>query len=121
MDRTRFGYYFPLVENKNPLHPADIYITKLNSKSRYCFKLEVYNKIRYSINQIASLLKNNSRDPVFLGYPYGLIEADRFARVSNSETEYLRMRIKAAAGKGWEDIETSLHAVDAHSVLDNIM
>jgi len=113
-------YYYPIAENNNPAHPADIYIVKLHKSSGYCFKLEVYNKIRYSINKIACLLKANSTDPVFPGYPYGLIEADRLARVSNSETEYIRMKIKSAAGKVWKDIEKSIHAVDAHSVLDNI-
>ncbi|MEA3514120.1 MAG: hypothetical protein U9R34_01440 [Nanoarchaeota archaeon] len=114
-------YYYPLAENENPLHPADIYTIKLDRKSKYCFKLEVYNKIEYDIRDVAGLLKLNSSDPVFLGYPYGLIVADRFARVSNSEVEYIGMKLKTTAGKDWKEIEESLHSIDAHGILDNII
>ena len=33
-------------------------------------------------------LVDNSKDPVFYGYPYLLIEADKLARVTNKEKEY---------------------------------
>ena len=114
-------YYSPIAENNNPLHPADIYIIKLDKKSKYCFKLEIYNKMKYNIMDLAGLLKLNSTDPVFLGYPYGLIVADRLARVSNSEVEYIGMKLKTTAGKNWKEIEESLHSIDAHGILDNII
>ena len=33
------------------------------------------------------MLSSISVDPVFLGYPYGLVEADKLARVTNKEVE----------------------------------
>jgi len=113
-------YYYPVVVIDNERHKAEMYIVKLNSKSDYVFKFEVLKKSGYDINEILSLLKENSSDPVFLGYPYGLIEADRFARVSNEEIEVLRMRFIAKAGDKWKKIKKCLNASNAHSILDNI-
>lgn len=112
-------YYYPIAKNNNPDHPADILIVKLHERSKYLFRLDVYNKTGYDPKFI-SILKENSKDPVFMGYPYGMIEADKFARVSNSEAEIMKVKIKIAAGKDWGDIERSLHAIDAHDILDNI-
>jgi len=30
------------------------------------------------------------------------------------------MKLKTIAGKDWKEIEESLHAIDAHGILDNI-
>ena len=73
-----------------------------------------------NINNTVSALKQNSKDPVFLGYPYGLIEADKFARISNNEAEYLRMTFVAKACKSFDKIKQHLNALNAHSILDNI-
>jgi len=45
-----------------------------------------------------------------------LVEADRYARVSNEEKEYLKTRFLAEAG----DLGRYLRAQDAHSVLDSV-
>jgi len=66
------------------------------------------------------LLKENSRDPVFLGYPYGLIEADRFSRISNQEKERLRLQLKLAFGRDYKRIEEFENSLNAHDILDSI-
>ncbi|MBW2980906.1 DNA double-strand break repair nuclease NurA [Candidatus Woesearchaeota archaeon] len=109
-------YYYPVAEANNPSHQADIFFIKLNEKSRYTFRFELYKKQKYDINAVLNMLARNSKDPVFLGYPYGLIEADRFARVSNQEKEYLKMILHTKLKDKW----SSLNSLNAHDILDNI-
>ncbi|PIN79704.1 hypothetical protein COV16_02765 [Candidatus Woesearchaeota archaeon CG10_big_fil_rev_8_21_14_0_10_34_8] len=86
---------------------------KLHSKSKYLFRFEINNND--GLQDVASWLCSLSNDAVFLGYPYGLIVADSFARVSNREKEYLQTMFSALSGK-----EFAVEALNAHSVLDNI-
>jgi hypothetical protein len=98
-------------------HKADISIAKLNEKSRHCFRFEIFNRQKDKRDDILSCLADNSRDLSFPGYPYGLIKADRSARVSNKEKEYLKSMFLAKAGK--EIIENMISS-DAHDVLNTI-
>jgi hypothetical protein len=117
--KTAWSYY-PLVKIENKNHKIDMYIIKLNRSSRYIFKFEVSNNTDYNIKQILSLLKDNSIDPVFLGYPYGLIEADQFARVSNKEKDYLKTIFLSKLGQNNEKIAQYLNTLNTHSILDSI-
>ncbi|RMF05446.1 DNA double-strand break repair nuclease NurA [Candidatus Woesearchaeota archaeon] len=96
------------------------YFVKLHPKSRFVFKLQIPAENSESADLIAGWLSRVSKDPVFLGYPYGLIMADRIARVSNREAEYEKTRLKAKLGREWRDVEDALAMPDAHSVLDSI-
>jgi hypothetical protein len=113
-------YYHPLVKIENQNHKADIYILKLNKNSKHTFKFEISNKTKYKIDEILSILKENSKDPVFLGYPYGLIEADNFARVSNKEKDYLMTIFLTKLGKNNEKIAQYLNTSNSHNILDSI-
>jgi hypothetical protein len=110
-------YYYP-VSHRTSDHNADIYFVKLNKNAKYVFRFEVADSS--NINEVLSCLKVNSRDPIFLGYPYALVEADKFARVSEKEKQGMQMRFKMALGKNYKKIESYLHSLDAHSVLDTI-
>ncbi|MCG2719438.1 MAG: DNA double-strand break repair nuclease NurA [Nanoarchaeota archaeon] len=105
-------WYYKLVEG--------VYFVKLNDRSKYCFRLDVGGRVKYDINEVLSLLVENSKDPIFLGYPYGLISADKFARVSNDEKNYLRTMFMTKFGKKWENIDKYEGSLDAHSVLDKV-
>jgi len=113
-------YYYPIASISNPDHMAELFFTKLHRKSKHIFRFEVFNKNKFNKEEIFSLLKQNSQDPVFLGYPYGLIEADKFARASNSETEYLRTKIMSKSGKNWSKLNKHFTTTNAHDILDNI-
>lgn len=113
-------YYHPLVKIENQNHKADIYIIKLNKNSKHTFKLEISNKTKYKIDELLSILKQNSKDPVFLGYPYGLIEADNFARVSNKEMDYIKTIFLTKLGKDNEKISKYLNTSNSHNILDSI-
>lgn len=97
---------------------TNIFFTKLHPNSKHIFRFELYHSEEHE--KVISILMRNSTDPVFLGYPYGLIDADRFARVSNSESAYLRTVIMAKAGEAWRSVEHSLSSQNAHNILDTI-
>ncbi len=68
--------------------------------------------------QQAQALLALSADPIFIGYPYGLIIADKLARVSNSGTASLRNRL--LLNTQYKELMKYLNVNNAHSILDNI-
>ena len=60
------------------------YFVKLHEKAQHVFRFE-------GNPDVLPYLVHNSRDALFLGYPYGLVLADQLARVSNEEKKSLRM------------------------------
>ncbi len=106
-------YYHPVFKITN--FPGDICFVKLNSKSQYVFRLDFFEDIR----RLASELASNSDDPVFLGYPFCLIEADRIARVGNQEKEYLKTVFMNKI-RNRSKLSYLLANMDAHDKLDSI-
>ena len=106
-------YYYPLAKFDKMY---DICFVKLNENSQYIFRLDFNG----NVDNVLSLLSHNSNDPVFMGYPYGLIEADRFARISNKEVEILKTKFMIKAGKDWKFISDMMKTKDSHGILDNI-
>ena len=112
--------YNPVVDINSLNHQADLSFVKLHETSRYIFRFEIYKKQKENINDVISLISNNCKDAVFIGYPYGLIEADKNARISNQEKDMMLTIFSTKFGKDWEKIKESLSNVDAHKILDNI-
>ncbi|MFH1053986.1 MAG: DNA double-strand break repair nuclease NurA [Candidatus Woesearchaeota archaeon] len=98
----------------------DIMILRLHRKSNHIFKFEIRKENLDDIDEVAYLLKRNSVDPVFLGYPYGLIEADRFARVTRQELDYLKTKFILQAGKWYKELAKYLNNTNSHEILDTI-
>ena len=113
-------YYYPLVEINNLNHKAEIFFIKLNNNSKHIFRFEISNKQKEHSKAVLEALASNSNDPIFLGYPYGLIKADKQARVSNKEITYLKTLITTRLGKSWNNLKQLTTAIDAHDILDNI-
>lgn len=109
-------YYYPVFKVSNLNFKGDMYFVKLNQKSKYVFRLEI---AAYNSSEYISLLAANSSDPIFYGYPYALLQADRTARVSNKETEYLKT-VFLAKIKNKEKLSYLLSNLDAHDILDKI-
>lgn len=108
---------YPIVKSLNKEHKAEIAFVKLHDLSDYVFRFDIYQKQKEKIKEVLCKLCSNSCDPIFLGYPYGLIDADKFARVTNTEIEYYQMQLFI---KGEEKIKNYIKGTDAHSVLDSI-
>ena len=104
----------------NKLHPAgcwsylvenQFYFVKLHEKARHIF--------RFTGNKdFLPYLQENSKDALFLGYPYGLITVDKFARVINEEKKSLRMNFLLKAEN--KEIAEYLSTTNAHDLLDNM-
>ncbi len=111
----KMWYYHPLVRYDDPSYPADISYCKLHRSSRFVFRAEISTAFEnVSLDRVFGELAITSGDPVFLGYPYGLIKADELARVTNTEISNLRTRLLNKIDV--EDLESS---GSAHSILDN--
>lgn len=87
------------------------FFVKLHSKSKHVFRFE-------GDKNIISALVSNCNDPLFFGYPYGLIFVDLMARVSNQEKESLKMSF--LLNKKNKEIIQYLNIGNAHEILDNI-
>jgi hypothetical protein len=105
------------------LEKSNIFFVKLNKNSDYVFRLDFFNMgdKRESVSEAINYLKLISNDPVFLGYPFYLIEADKIARVSNDEKKRLLTKFKVLLGPNWKSIKKRLNASVAHDVLDTIL
>ncbi len=88
---------------------------QLHEKSEYVFRCDVLCE---KAVQVLSVLAGNSDDPLFLGYPYGLVDADRFARVSQEEAEQLKLLFHVRSKEQFRGLDKSL---DAHDVLNRVV
>ena len=109
----------------NVLHNAFIYVVKLHGSARYVFRYEVYGEQARKMSdeescRVLSALACNSKDVSFPGYPYGLIDADNFARVGVDEIDAYRVPLMSEISKhgGWKKVSRHICSGDAHGVLD---
>lgn len=108
---------YKIGETSQKWHEAKIYFAKLHDKSARSFRIEMNGEDAQIISLICGLAEN-SRDYTFPGYPYGLIEADKLARISNHEAEIEKIRFRALLKKtSLEELEGNLNA---HDVLDRM-
>ncbi|HLG24689.1 MAG TPA: DNA double-strand break repair nuclease NurA [Candidatus Nanoarchaeia archaeon] len=111
-------FYNPVAEIKSPSHKAEMYFAKLHENSRHVFRLEVYNEQKKYAFDVISAVASSCNDAVFVGYPYGLVEADRAARVTNQEKESMKT-VFLGKLKG-NDISKYINSKNAHEILDRI-
>ena len=111
-------FYHPIAEIDNSRHRAEMFFAKFHDKSKHVFRLEILNIQKMMAEQVINEIASNCRDPIFIGYPYGLIEADRMARVSNQEKEMLKTTILVKLRN--KNVEKYLNASNAHAILDKI-
>ncbi len=107
-----------IAEGKNDNHPAEISVAKLNSSASYLFRIEAATA--EALGKLIAALKTQSNDVAFPGYPYGLVMADKFARVSEAETELLKAKTRATATSEIRQMLTAEKALDAHNILDSM-
>lgn len=90
---------------------SSVKFAHFHSSSKYIFRCDVFG----DANRALSALSANSSDPALLGYPYGLIDADKFAQVPKDETAQLKMRFAFQSKEIFSNVERS---VDAHDILN---
>lgn len=113
-------WWYRIASSKHQDHRADIYFAKLNEKADRVFRIEVFNGSKHEFSETANALAANAVDIAFPGYPYGLIEADRLARISNAETEIMKIRTRALIGKNWKQLDDFEKNINTHDVLDSM-
>jgi hypothetical protein len=108
--------YHPVADSSLKIHKAYISFAKMHPKSHSAFKIEIFERQKAELGKAVAVIKEYCRDPIFLGYPYGLIEADRMARVSNAERQSLKDNVIARLGKDGR----ATASLNPHDVLDRI-
>ncbi|MGM5485085.1 MAG: DNA double-strand break repair nuclease NurA [Nanobdellota archaeon] len=93
-------------------------LVRLHPRSEYIFRYEINDKENTDIKKVLGVMASNSDDPVFYGYPYGLISADKTARVPDEDIKYRRTKI--INGLDNNKLKPFIKAVDAHEKLDSI-
>jgi len=122
-------YYYPIVAITHPDHKAEMFAVKLHKNSDYVFRFEVLRDqlTKHNLGEvelIISSLAANSRDVGFPGYPYGLIDADKFARVSMTEKTAHEFQFRATLSSHkviWEKISKFIRSSDAHEILNKLI
>ncbi|MEK6901925.1 MAG: DNA double-strand break repair nuclease NurA [Nanoarchaeota archaeon] len=87
------------------------YFVKLHPSARHVFRFE-------GNSGVLPCLLAQSTDPLFLGYPYGLIVADKMARISNAEKDALKMSFLLRDEN--RELAGYLNAMNAHDILDRL-
>ena len=121
-------WYCPIADSNSVEHNAVILAVKLNRSSkrvyRYEFQREQFQSLsEHQLNEILSKLVQNSSDISLLGYPYGLIDADFFARVTNNELNYHQSTAISHISKlgKIDKFARHLNSNDTHSILNKLI
>ncbi len=107
-------YYYPVAKNISTIK-GDMFVVKLHPHSDYAFRTEVYPEKH--AEQAFGPLVSQSNDPTFLGYPYGLLDADINARITEEEAKIYRAMLYNAA-----DMFSKLqaNALNAHDRISEV-
>lgn len=116
-------YFDNFVVSNNPSHKADINIAKLHDSAKFILRVELLKDQAQEKERAFALLASNSRDLSFPGYPYGLVDADKHAGVSQEELEPLKYLLLSEFAKNnkLQDMQDGSMAVTAHDWLDRIV
>lgn len=125
-DTTSYeSWFYPVAQATSSDHNAFIFVVKLHPKAERVFRFEIYgpqfaNMSEQDANELFAQLAGNSQDISFPGYPYGLIDADQFARVRDEEVDgYQVLLLSQISRQGkWEKFAKDIRAGDAHDVLN---
>jgi hypothetical protein len=117
------GYYENIVDISDPSHKADMSIARLHPRASHSLRIEILKSQEAHKDWIMAALAFQSGDVSFPGYPYGLIDADKNARVGYEELDSLRMLLLSELSKTGhlDELRDFLSASDAHDWLNAIV
>jgi hypothetical protein len=105
-------YYHPIAVSSRQDHQATVAVAKLHPKSDYAFRIDLFDQQEPLLPQLIGVLAEQSTDAAFLGYPYGLTEADRFAKIREEERSYLKSKAEMVFGSALKEEFASQSAHD---------
>lgn len=97
-------WYMPLARRVSGDGSGFMLAVRLHRHSRFTYRLEVmrdqYDMLGADgVGDVIGSIAANSGDPSFPGYPYGLVSADRTARVRGAESEVHRRMLLGELGR----------------------
>ncbi|MDE1863415.1 MAG: hypothetical protein KGI33_10970 [Thaumarchaeota archaeon] len=121
-------WYIPLAQSKSKEHEASIFAIKLHKSAQRIFRFEIHrdqlmNLKEIDLQKIMSQIAKNSKDISFIGYPYGLVDGDTFARVREEEVAHYKAMLMSEisrAGK-WKKFSRHISSIDAHDHLNMVV
>ena len=100
---------------------------KLHPNSKFVYRFEILREqftqmSKTAINSVLASITANSQDMSMLGYPYGAIDADRFAQVRIDELKTYRALLVAERLKNpsWNGLEGYSQSINAHHTLNMV-
>jgi hypothetical protein len=117
--RNSSWLYGPLFETakNSPL----IGMAKLHQNATHVFRIDFLSFSENGFVDVVSQLQSYANDPVFVGYPYPLIEADKHARISNDMISNMRTHLLfVLQHHNLENITAYELSANAHSILDSL-
>ncbi len=107
-------YYHPIARGITTIK-GDMFAVKLHPHSDYVFRVEVYPESEAS--RALGALIPVSNDPTFIGYPYGLIDADVNARITDEEARMYRQILYNHAD---EFTRMQANALNSHDIISEV-
>lgn len=102
-------------------------VTKFHPKSSFVFRFEILRDqfegmSSDELNSILASLAENAQDVSMLGYPYGSIDADRFAQVRMDELNMYRGIVLSEMLRRpeWKRLQKYSASMTAHDVLNGV-
>lgn len=124
-NKLPINYIFKTFTKNNDIKPPYIFeaFTIKNTKTFFVnmyknrvLRIDIHHQA--NIHNILNSLKKHFYDASFPGYPYGLIDADDNARVTNIEISEDKLNLKTVIGNSNYTILDE--SFDAHDILDNM-
>ena len=121
-------WYLPIARASTDDHNAVITVAKLHQMAEHIFRFEM-NADQYEqldageVENVFASLAANACDLSFPGYPYGLIDADQFARVTDRDISHYQAIMLSEMSKMGKRQKFLRHmgALDAHRLLNLII
>lgn len=125
---TGHGTWYIEVAEKMSAHDRGfVMVVKLHPNAAFPFRFEILREQFLEMddaekNSILYSLVANSADISFLGYPYGLVDADRYAQVRNSDIVMYRALFESRLLMGGDHtgVLNSIHAHEIHRHLNGV-
>jgi len=110
------------IETDSELNTYAGFIKFSETSKNFVFRIDYFSEQKELLKnkEIVDILRKQSTDAVFSGYPYGLIEADEEARITNGEIEEAYAQLMIVSGDKWDELQKASSSVNAHSILDLI-
>ena len=121
------AWYYPLATISSSDHKAIVFITKLHPRAERIFRFEMFAEDPSlddpRADEVLSRLSVNASDISMPGYPYGLLDADAFARIREEEAERYRIMLLSEISKQgkWKKFVRHIRATDAHEFLNMLV